>query len=53
MTWLRAVRNSLSPGKLARFRAQTALPPMAQTSERAFAAAMAPNQYGSSTMGVK
>ena len=28
-------------------------PPMAQTSEKALAAAMRPNQYGSSTTGVK
>ncbi len=40
-------------GKHSRFKASAGRPPMAQTSERAFAAATWPNRKGSSTIGGK
>src|SRR3954454_19264987 len=42
-----------SSGNATRFSADSGSPPMAQTSERAFVAAIRPNRYGSSTIGVK
>ena len=45
--------GNLFTGKATRLSAKMGRPPMAQTSEKAFAAAMRPNQYGSSTTGVK
>ena len=45
--------GSLPTGQPTRLSAKSGRPPIAQTSEKAFAAAMRPNQYGSSTTGVK
>src|SRR5918995_780982 len=42
-----------SRGHATRFSARTGAPPMAYTSESAFVAAIRPQSYGSSTMGVK
>jgi hypothetical protein len=38
---------------MAIFKATTGFPPIAYTSDNELAAAIAPNQYGSSTIGVK
>jgi hypothetical protein len=54
----RRISRSTSPprsasGKATRFRAVTGTPPIAYTSDSAFAAAIRPKSYGSSTIGVK
>ncbi len=43
----------MSSGNPTRLIANNGVPPIAYTSESAFAAAIAPNQYGSSTTGGK
>ena len=45
--------SSPSPGQAARLTANSGRPPIAYTSDKAFAAAIRPQSYGSSTIGVK
>ena len=45
--------SSPSPGQAARLTANSGLPPIAYTSDSAFAAAIRPQSAGSSTIGVK
>jgi hypothetical protein len=45
--------GSLPTGQPTTFSAKSGRAPIAHTSEKAFAAAIRPNQYGSSTTGVK
>ena len=52
-TWPKMARSSPSPGQAARLTANSGRPPIAYTSDSAFAAAIRPQSAGSSTIGVK
>ncbi len=52
-TWPRMARSSPSPGQATRLTANSGRPPIAYTSDSAFAAAIRPQSAGSSTIGVK
>ena len=53
ITWPRRAMSSPSPGQAAMLTANSGRPPIAYTSDSAFAAATRPQSTGSSTIGVK